>query len=49
MKIIRNVRFWIGVVSVYLIIFSVFISGMYYFTRIPLETLTQYSAPTQAR
>ena len=49
MKFIRNVKFWIGVISVYMIVFSGVITVTYYGTRLPVGTLTQYSSLTQAQ
>ena len=49
MKFSRNVTFWAGVIVVHFIVLTGVFFGTYYSTRLPLGTLTQYNAPTQAQ
>jgi len=48
MKLSGNVAFWAGVIAVYVVVLSGVITGTYYGTRLPVGTLTQYSALTEA-
>ncbi len=49
MKNNKKIRFWVGVVAVYLIVFLGVLTSTYYGTRLPLGTLNTHSALTQAR
>lgn len=45
MKNYRNGKSWSGVIAVYLMVLAGVMTGIYYGTRLPLGTLTQYNAP----
>ena len=49
MKLSGKVTFWIGVIAVHIVVLAGIFTGTYYGTRLPLGTLTQYSAQTQAQ
>jgi hypothetical protein len=49
MRNYRNIRFWTGVIALYLIVFLGVIASTYYGTRLQLGTLVSHNALTQAR
>ena len=49
MKFNGSVRFWTGVIPVYLIVLLGVITSTYYGTRLQVGTLIQYSSLTQAQ